>query len=66
MQIVDVSSGQILGVNQTGEICLRSHANMKGYLGNDKATRDTIDSQGWLHTGITLYTLSHCAVLIVD
>jgi long-subunit acyl-CoA synthetase (AMP-forming) len=54
-QIVDVNTGLVLGRNQTGEIWLRSTANMKGYLGNDQATRDTIDSQGWLHTGILLY-----------
>ena len=24
---------------------------MKGYIGNDQATKDTVDADGWLHSG---------------
>ena len=52
LQIFDVVTGQQLGVNESGEVYIRCNANMKGYLNNDQATRQTIDGKGWLHTGI--------------
>ena len=35
----------------TGEICLRGFHVMQGYFEDPKATDETIDSEGWLHTG---------------
>ena len=34
-----------------GEICMRGRNIMMGYLKNEAATRDTIDAQGYLHSG---------------
>ncbi|ODM98582.1 4-coumarate--CoA ligase 2 [Orchesella cincta] len=60
-KIVDPSTGAALGANQRGEICVKGPQNMKGYFKNDKATAETIDSEGWLHTGdIGLFDEGEC------
>jgi acyl-CoA synthetase (AMP-forming)/AMP-acid ligase II len=50
IRIVDVD-GKVLGANETGEICTRSLANMKGYWNKPDATSSTMDGDGWLRTG---------------
>ena len=37
--------------NGEGEICMRGRNIMMGYLKNEKATQETIDSQGYVHSG---------------
>jgi acyl-CoA synthetase (AMP-forming)/AMP-acid ligase II len=34
-----------------GELCIRGPQVMLGYLDDEQSTRDTIDANGWLHTG---------------
>jgi acyl-CoA synthetase (AMP-forming)/AMP-acid ligase II len=50
IRIVD-ADGKVLGSNETGEICTRSQANMKGYWNKPDATQSTVDGDGWLRTG---------------
>ncbi len=50
-RIVEPESGGDLGVGEDGELWVRGPQVMRGYLNNDEATRTTIDSEGWLHTG---------------
>ncbi|XP_021965255.1 4-coumarate--CoA ligase 1 isoform X1 [Folsomia candida] len=51
VKVVDVESGRTLGPKEKGEICVKGPQLMSGYLNNPEATRNTIDSDGWLHTG---------------
>ena len=49
--ILDPKNSKILPLNTVGEICARGYCNMLYYNDNPEATKDTIDENGWLHTG---------------
>ena len=51
VSIRDVESNQVVPVNNIGEICVRAYCNMIEYHNNPEATWETIDANGWLHTG---------------
>ena len=51
VKIIDIDSGKELGLNQPGEIWARGPQIVMGYLNNDKATAETFDKDGFLHTG---------------
>jgi acyl-CoA synthetase (AMP-forming)/AMP-acid ligase II len=54
------------GVSATGELWFRGPNVMAGYLNNDKATRETIDEDSWLHTGDLAQVDACGCVYIVD
>jgi fatty-acyl-CoA synthase len=51
LSIRNVSTNAAVQVGTVGEICARGYCKMIGYNDNPKATAETIDSEGWLHTG---------------
>ncbi|THU71837.1 hypothetical protein C4D60_Mb04t05720 [Musa balbisiana] len=66
LKVVDPDTGASLGRNQPGEICIRGAQIMKGYLDDAKATRNTIDEEGWLHTGDVGFVDDDDEIFIVD
>ncbi|MBQ7246939.1 MAG: AMP-binding protein [Lachnospiraceae bacterium] len=50
-KIIDPETGEILPDGENGEFCSRGYNTMKGYYKMPDATRDTVDSEGWLHSG---------------
>ena len=51
MKIVEPKTGKMVSRNETGEICARGYMIMRGYYNNPVATDQTVDEEGWLHTG---------------
>ncbi|KAK8946069.1 putative 4-coumarate--CoA ligase 2 [Platanthera guangdongensis] len=66
VKVIDLETGLSLCRNKCGEICIRGHQVMKGYLNDPDATSATIDVEGWLHTGDIGYVDDDDEVFIVD
>jgi acyl-CoA synthetase (AMP-forming)/AMP-acid ligase II len=64
-KIVD-AQGNAVGPNKEGEVWIRGPNVMKGYLNNPQANADTIDQDGFLHTGDIGYMDNDGYFFIVD
>ena len=50
-KIVDPETGEEVGPGVNGEFCAKGYNTMKGYYKMPNATNETIDKDGWLHSG---------------
>jgi fatty-acyl-CoA synthase len=51
VKIVDTETGETVPCGELGEYCTRGYHVMHGYFEMAEATANTIDADGWLHTG---------------
>ncbi|MGW0023345.1 AMP-binding protein [Rhodococcus sp. NPDC003383] len=71
-KIVDPVTGEEVaypegdGVSEPGELWCKGPNIMVGYLGNPEATAETLDADGYLHTGDIATVDGHGVVTIVD
>ena len=65
-KVIDVGTGAELGPRQEGEICLRGPQVMRGYLNRPEATAESLDAEGWLHTGDIGYADEGAYFYVVD
>lgn len=50
-KIINPDTGEELPPHTPGEFCSRGYNNMKGYYNMPEATAQTIDKDGWIHSG---------------
>ena len=65
VKIVDPATGDVVPTGAIGEICSRGYNVMLGYFEMPDATAETIDADGWLHTG-DLATMDERGYLTIE
>ncbi|XP_044489224.1 4-coumarate--CoA ligase-like 9 isoform X3 [Mangifera indica] len=65
-KIVDPDTGIAQPPGKPGELWLRGSLIMKGYIGDEEATANILDSEGWLRTGDLCYIDSEGFLFYVD
>ncbi|KAF8955234.1 Long chain acyl-CoA synthetase 7 peroxisomal [Entomortierella lignicola] len=69
VKLVDVPEMNYRSTDQPyprGEICLRGDTNFKGYYKDEKNTEETLDPEGWLHTGDIGFVDNRGCFTIID
>uniref|UniRef100_A0A914R7C6 Uncharacterized protein n=1 Tax=Panagrolaimus davidi TaxID=227884 RepID=A0A914R7C6_9BILA len=56
-KVIDVETGKELSYNQPGEILFFSPTLTPGYLNRPEATKESIDAEGWYHTGGNMFII---------
>ena len=59
-------ASKTLLAGEVGELMIKGGIVMQGYFGNEQATRDTIEPDGWMHTGDVASIDEDGCIFIVD
>lgn len=51
LRIADPETGATKALGEAGELCIRGYLTMAGYFDMPEKTAETIDADGWLHSG---------------
>lgn len=51
IKIINPGTGETARIDESGELCSKAFSNMKGYYNMPEKTAETIDEDGWLHSG---------------
>ena len=51
IKIISPATGEIVNCGESGELCCKAFSNMVGYYNLPEKTAETIDADGWLHSG---------------
>ncbi|KAF8040876.1 hypothetical protein BT93_B2941 [Corymbia citriodora subsp. variegata] len=65
-KIIDPDTGAFLPPGKVGELWLRGSSIMKGYVGDEQATRAIVNAEGWLRTGDLCYIDGQGFLFYVD
>ena len=65
-RLIDSETGADAAPGERGELWVRGPQVMKGYLNNAQATAETLDDEGWLHTGDVAVVDEHGCYTVVD
>lgn len=66
-RIADTEDASVtMGVDEPGELMVRGPIVMLGYFGNEEKTKETIEPDGWLHTGDVARMDEDGCIYIVD
>jgi fatty-acyl-CoA synthase len=65
VKIINPATGETVACGERGELCCRGFLVMRGYYKMPEKTAETIDSEGWLHTGDLATMNTHGYINIV-